>query len=119
VELMAKTPEHLKTRATYDSRYICSAIHIDDFVSPGRRRYGMCEFPDIDLTSYDRHTVVEADIGRIDLIAYKWYSDVRLWWVICVVNNIANVFEDLEVGQTLKIPKRSSVDSALARISRQ
>ena len=44
-----------------------------------------------------------SDCDRIDLIAYKHYGDVRLWWVIAEFNNITNPLE-LHAGTVLRIP---------------
>ena len=49
------------------------------------------------------HVVTDADSKRIDLIAWKYYRDVRLWWVIAEFNNISNPLE-LQAGTTLRIP---------------
>ena len=49
------------------------------------------------------HVVTDADSKRIDLIAWKFYRDVRLWWVIAEFNNIDNPLEILP-GTTLRIP---------------
>lgn len=46
---------------------------------------------------------VVSDVDRIDLIAYKYYHDVRLWWIIAEMNNILNPLE-LISGTTLRIP---------------
>ena len=42
--------------------------------------------------------------GVPDNIAFKLYKDERLWWVICLVNGIANPCADIYVGQLLKVP---------------
>ena len=49
------------------------------------------------------HVVTDADNKRIDLIAWKFYHDVSLWWVIAEFNNISNPFE-IPTGTTLRIP---------------
>ena len=54
------------------------------------------------------HQVTEADSKRIDLIAYKYYKDVRLWWVIAEANDIINPLE-LQVGSILRIPSYDRV----------
>lgn len=46
---------------------------------------------------------VVSDVDRIDLIAYKYYRDVKLWWVIAEFNNITNPLE-LHSGTVLRIP---------------
>jgi len=113
------TAEHLKSRDTFSDRHILAARHLDDKVKPGTLRYGLWQAPDIDMTDYDRHVVVDSDLMRIDAIAYKWYEDVSLWWAICLVNNVANAFEDLYVGQILLIPKLAAITDALAKITRE
>lgn len=47
------------------------------------------------------HVVRDSD--RLDLLAYKYFGDSRLWWVIAEFNNIFWMF-DLEVGTTLRMP---------------
>lgn len=44
------------------------------------------------------------DLLAPDNIAYKAYSNERFWWIICLVNDIQNIEEDLTVGLVLKIP---------------
>ncbi len=46
---------------------------------------------------------VVSDSDRIDLIAYRYYGDVRLWWIIAELNNILNPLEILP-GTILRIP---------------
>jgi hypothetical protein len=48
------------------------------------------------------------DLLRPDLISYKAYGTVKYWWIICYINSIHNIFEDIAVGDLLKIP--STID---------
>lgn len=50
------------------------------------------------------YRVSTIDMKRPYLISYRFYGDVRFWWIICLVNNISNVFTDLKVGDMLSIP---------------
>ena len=54
------------------------------------------------------HVVTDADSKRIDLIAWRYYRDVNLWWVIAEFNNISNPLE-IPTGTTLRIPSYSRV----------
>lgn len=57
----------------------------------------------------DRHHIVtQAEIRRIDLISYRYYGDVRLWWVIAEANNITDPTH-LTPGKVLRIPARETV----------
>jgi len=111
----------LDKRVVVDNRYALTDVHVDDFVAPGRRRYGLWKVPAIKTLpelpfsdrTYFRYTVVAADEGRIDLIAWKHYQDVTLWWAIARYNGIANPFEDLVVGTVLLIPYKALVVQAI------
>lgn len=41
--------------------------------------------------------------NRLDLISYKYYKTVQLWWLIAYASNILNPF-DVPVGTVLRIP---------------
>ncbi len=60
------------------------------------------------------HQVTEADSKRIELIAWRYYQDVRLWWVIADENKILNPLE-LQVGSILRIP---SYDRVMMKVVR-
>lgn len=42
---------------------------------------------------------------RADLISSTFYSTPELWWAIMESNSKADIFEDLKVGDRIKIPK--------------
>ena len=52
------------------------------------------------------HTVVEGD--RLDLLAYRYLGDARLWWVIGDYNDLFWPL-DPEVGSVLRIPSAQHV----------
>lgn len=52
----------------------------------------------------DYYRVTAEDIGRPDMISWKNYGTVQLWWLIMTVNQIYNPLLDLVVGQVLTIP---------------
>jgi hypothetical protein len=49
------------------------------------------------------HTVVDGD--RIDLIAWRYFGDAALWWVVCDYNDLFWPL-DLEPGTVLRLPSR-------------
>lgn len=51
------------------------------------------------------HRVQSNEAGRLDLIAYQWYQDVSLYWVIALFNNIKDPLTEVKVGDDLAIPK--------------
>ncbi len=56
------------------------------------------------------HTVTASEIGRPDMISFKNYNQVNLWWIIGKVNGVEDFFNDLQVGQVLRIPARADID---------
>lgn len=49
--------------------------------------------------------------GRPDLLAYTFYGDVGLWWIICQYNGILDPQTELVAGKQLLIPIQSKVDT--------
>jgi hypothetical protein len=48
------------------------------------------------------------DVGNEDWwdnIAYYYYEAPGLWWVIAMMNDVVNPFEELEIGSNIKILK--------------
>lgn len=99
------------------NRYSSTPIYEDDFVAPGRIRFGLWRFPelrtrselDLEEGTFTEYTVKESDIGRLDLIAYQYYEDSSFWFVIALVNKVQNLLSDMYVGQVLKIPDKTLV----------
>ena len=116
--------EDLKDRPGPDNRYALTEQIVDGFVFPGRLRYTTAKFPIIDLEGSDTYVVKEADKGRLDLVAHRFYDNSRLWWAIALVNNIRNPLIDMDedveftggmfAGQSLSIPLLSNVEDAFA-----
>ena len=40
-----------------------------------------------------------------DDIAYKYYENANIWWILPLINGITNPFEDLNEGDLIKILK--------------
>lgn len=72
--------------------------------------WGTYQFPEIPVSPFDTyHIVAELDVYRLDLIAYKYYSTPELWWIIALVNQIFFEFDEMEVGQVLRIPDKGTL----------
>lgn len=84
------------------SRYT-SAI-IDTAVGPdGNTRQEMrAAFPKSRRISYTNYRVTDAD--RIDSIAYEFYGNAQLWWLIAEANPEILDWMDLEPGEVIRVP---------------
>ena len=58
-------------------------------------------------TPYSLHKVKLNE--TLDSIALDYYNNPTFFWVIAYFNNIEDVFEELELGQQLKIPTLSEI----------
>jgi len=68
------------------------------------------------LVTETYYTVEGQYEGYPELIAYKFWGTVDLWWVLCVANNVIDPLTDIVTGKELKIPTLFSIDSALNSI---
>jgi len=57
-----------------------------------------------DIQDYSIYVLSSEDIGRFDLLAYNYYGDSSLSWVIMDFNGIVDPFFGFYVGQKIKIP---------------
>jgi hypothetical protein len=70
----------------------------------GRRVYRSRIYPNIPLRDDDIYVVTQTG-DRLDTLAYQYYEDQTLWWVIAAANNIHNASFAVEDGTILRIPQ--------------
>lgn len=46
---------------------------------------------------------------RIDLLAYKFYGDPVLWWILAVANGMEELPTDLKYGSSIRVPSKAYV----------
>lgn len=63
---------------------------------------------------YELYEVDNEDF--LDNISFKFYNTAQLWWVICIVNNITNPFEEIYPGKVLRILKSSYIYNILKEV---
>ena len=51
-----------------------------------------------------------------DNISSQYYGTPHLWWVICLMNDITNPFEELKPGQEIKVMKDTHLYQLLKEI---
>ena len=61
-------------------------------------------YPDIPKSDSDLYIVTQTD-DRLDTLAYQFYKDSGLWWIIATTNNIHDATFSLPDGTTLRIPQ--------------
>lgn len=70
----------------------------------GRTVYRSRIYPNIPLRDDDIYVATETT-DRLDTLAYQYYKDASLWWIIASANNIHNAPFGLKDGTILRIPQ--------------
>ena len=83
-----------------ESRYINNYIKK---TSDGRTVFESKIYPNIPLSDEDIYVATETG-DRLDTLAYQYYKDSALWWIIAAANNIHNAPIGLKEGTILRIP---------------
>jgi hypothetical protein len=61
-------------------------------------------YPNIAKTDDDIYVATETG-DRFDTLAYQFYKDSTLWWIIACANNIHNANIGIKEGTILRIPQ--------------
>jgi hypothetical protein len=69
----------------------------------GRQVYRTKLPPNIPLSDTDIYVITET-YDRLDTLAYQYYQDASLWWIIASANNIHDAPFGLTDGTLLRIP---------------
>tara|TARA_B100001079_G_C16069096_1_gene364845 strand:- start:59 stop:352 length:294 start_codon:yes stop_codon:yes gene_type:complete len=80
-------------------RYSTTRTRID---KSGLRVYGTTYYPEIPLENQDKF-IRAKDGDRLDTLAYNYYGDTTLWWVIAKANGVKGK-PTLTIGEILRIP---------------
>ena len=71
------------------------------------RSYRLNEQVISDVVFYDSYEVSNNEYW--DDIAFNLYGIPQLWWVVALINNVVNPFEELNDGDTLKVLKQNYI----------
>jgi len=82
------------------------------------RKYNTTLYPKIEPSDDD--VFIITNIGdRLDLLAFRYYGDVTLWWIIAQANQIGKGTLNIKPGTNLRIPQNiENVYSNLETINR-
>jgi len=61
-------------------------------------------YPNISLRDDDIYVATETG-DRLDTLAYDFYGDSKMWWIIASANNIHDAVFGFEDGTILRIPQ--------------
>jgi hypothetical protein len=69
----------------------------------GRTVYRNSPLPNIPLSDDDIYVATETG-DRLDTLAFQFFGDSSLWWIIASANNIHNAPFGFQDGTVLRIP---------------
>ena len=72
-------------------------------ITDGRVVFQSKIYPNIPPSDDDIFVATETG-DRLDTLAYQYYRDSALWWIIAAANNIHNAPIGLKEGTILRIP---------------
>lgn len=113
----------MANKSQITSRYAITPMVVDQYVRKGKVRFDMWVKPQLtarpeiplDDQNVSIYTVKRQDLGRLDLLAYSYYGNVSLWWIIAAYNGIVNPLIDMTVGQSLRIPNKTLVEQIIQK----
>ena len=70
----------------------------------GKRYRSTVKYPIIEKKSTDIY-IVGSQHDRLDNLAYKYYEDARLWWIIARANNLGKGTLTIPIGTQIRIPR--------------
>jgi hypothetical protein len=74
------------------------------YTTSGKRYYKRKTYPQIPFSDTDVYIITTVG-DRLDSIAYSYYNDAELWWVISIANNnVTNGSIFPQPGTQLRIP---------------
>lgn len=65
-------------------------------------------YPEVPLSDKDYYVITTAG-DRYDTLAYQFYNDVSLWWIIASANNSQQASLVVQPGVQLRIPHDKTV----------
>jgi len=79
-------------------------INVDQFKKwDGKNVFKTTYYPDIPVSDDDIY-IVSNETDYLDTLAYKYYKDPTLWFIIALANNIGKGRMSIEPGIQLRIP---------------
>lgn len=96
------------------TRYKDTLVYDDqDGVGP---QFGLFREPaDLLSAGFSYYVIQRSDVGFLDRIAYRYYGDESLWWVIAYANGIFDPEFDVTVGTKVTIPNVEAVNAFVQR----
>ena len=81
------------------------------------KRRGTTIFPVVPISSADTN-IETTSIERLDKLAYVFYDDSSLWWIIAAANGLGKGSLIIPEGTRLRIPDRTNIQDIIIQTNR-
>lgn len=82
-----------------------------------KRKKAVTIFPVLPPTDADINITITSP-DRLDKLAYTFYEDVTLWWVIAAANGLGKGSYIVPANTTLRIPSKNNVADFVTNLNR-
>ena len=93
-------------------------VYVDNVMLDDQYYYNVSETvvipPEMEESNYFDYTVIQGDTWPY--LAYRFYGDIRAWWLICVTNNVQDPTSFPKGNTVLKILNRHVARQVLTTI---
>lgn len=71
------------------------------------------------LTGITYDNIKILDLKRPDMLSYRIYGDSQYWWILCKINNIDDVWNDMNIGDDLIVPSISDIEEFYNKVKKK
>lgn len=64
-------------------------------------------------------TISRSYIGRPDLLSMKLYGKMNYWWIILKVNDIDDVWNDIEIEDVISVPNIRDIEDWYSNVRKR
>lgn len=65
--------------------------------------------------AYDTFQITDSEAQQLDAVAYRYYGDSQLWWLIAAFNFIIDPYTEVVPGLKVRVPRLDEVMIYLTR----
>jgi len=59
------------------------------------------------------------DIQNPDLLSFKLYGKPDYWWIVCKINNIIDVWNDIIPGEVIVVPALADIENFYTNVRKK
>ena len=80
-----------------------------------KRMYSTSRYPILAPTEFDTY-IYAKDGMRLDNLAFRYYGDSGLWWIIALANNLGKGTFVVPLGMQIRIPSSNILNGLLTNL---